>query len=234
MQATGIPPLHVFMHEISKQNAKQAAHNEEQTAHNLAMLETVRGIRPTESEPQNPILSTIVHMLEDLKRGVRPEEARDIVPLIPQALPETAVALNRRPPQLYLYPDGVFRKVPMGYKFNWRCPLKQVFDLYYEGDKSSDVIPYRYLDSIDVGVVNKPFLSMAKILVKEINRFLPDNYSTLTYTEKNLLFGQGFSRMATAFITDNPDHAKMTNEKHSIFTIYNKHYLPCQKKRKRK
>ena len=95
MLATGIPPLHVFMNEMSKQNAKQRAHNEEQTAHNLAMLETVRGIRLTESQPQNPILTTVLERLEELKRGVRHEEASnvtDIVPLIPQALPETAVA----------------------------------------------------------------------------------------------------------------------------------------------
>ena len=232
MLATGIPPLHVFMHEVSKQNSAQAAHNAAQTLHNVQMLEAVKAVRNVEQhQPHNPLLTIILEKLNDIQNGQHSEERNNLALVAPviEAVPETAPAIQQ--PINFSYYNGKYRKVPESYRFIWNAPLRTIHDLHYEGVPSLNVCPFRYFDAADVGSKNSMYLAISKVLVSEINRFLPSNYSSATYAVKNLCFGKAFAEMADAFQVDNPDQKNRADEKHAIVTVYNKFYLPCKKKR---
>ena len=236
MVATGIPPLHVFMHEVSKQNSAQAAHNAAQTLHNTEMLEAVKAVRNVniEQQPHNVILNMILEKIDNMQSNLNTETANNhlaIAAPVPQVIPETApTTIPPVPATLYFY-NGKFRKIPQSYNIVWNVPLRTMHDLYHQGIPSENICAFRFLVADDVGTVGIRYLNVMKNLVTEINRFLPTTYNTSTYAEKNLCFGKAFSEMADAFLVDNPGQKSRAHEKLSIIALYNKFYLPAKSKR---
>ena len=104
-----------------------------------------------------------------------------------------------------------------------------MYDLQHYGVPKDKIGPFKNLEAADVSTIKGAavYLSQARKLVKEIEKYLPNDYKQLTQSAKDSSVGTAFNDMADRFLLDNPGHANRASESLTVSTLYNKYYNPC-------
>ena len=128
--------------------------------------------------------------------------------------------------------EGKIRPMPSDYKYPKKTSLKNIHDLWYQGVPALNIRPFKFIKGIlwnDKLAAQSQ--SRAGSLITEIDSYLPENYSALSCSEKDNAFIVAFGQMTANFILGNGQHKKADHTM-SYTTLYEKHYVPFNKKRK--
>lgn len=125
------------------------------------------------------------------------------------------------------------RPFPHDYNYPKKIPLKTMHDLWYEGIPSLKIRPFKFIKGTMLhNKVEAQAQCRAKSLVTEINKHLVlVDYLAQSAAVRDATFKTAFSSMAVAFSTE-CDTLKNADHSINYSTLYEKFYVPVNKKRK--
>lgn len=107
---------------------------------------------------------------------------------------------DMRPQKRYRHPDGVERRVPVGWKFPSKLPLQDLYAYWHIGDEINNIVPMKFLEFTDMdqfGPRSRYLLSNARRVMTMIDkRATADDLlvrGTMTRDEVNSLYFHGES-----------------------------------------
>ena len=128
--------------------------------------------------------------------------------------------------------EGKLRPVPQDYVYPKKVPLKTMHDLWYEGVPLLNIRPFKFIKATLLHTkVEAQAQCRAKTLVTEINKYLAVDYTSQTAAVRDSAFKEAFDSMADAFSYESA-HNKKADHSMSYTTIYEKYYVPYNKRRK--
>lgn len=129
--------------------------------------------------------------------------------------------------------EGKLRPFPQDYNYPKKVPLKTMHDLWYEGVPSLSIRPFKFIKGTMLhNRVEAQAQCRAKSLVTEINKYLViTDYLAQSAALRDSAFKTAFSSMVLVFSTE-CETIKIADHSISYTTLYEKFYLPFNKKRK--
>lgn len=129
---------------------------------------------------------------------------------------------------------GKMRPIPQDYDYPKKIPLKTMHDLWHEGVPMQNIRPFKFIKGTLLRTkVEAQAQCRAKVLVTEINKYLAVDYTTQTAAVRDATFKIAFDSMVEAFSTE-CDTTKKADHSLSYTTLYEKYYVPYNKKRKQR
>lgn len=129
--------------------------------------------------------------------------------------------------------EGKLRPFPQDYNYPKKVPLKTMHDLWYEGIPSLKIRPFKFIKGTMLhNKIEAQAQCRAKSLVFEINKYLIIvDYLAQSAAVRDTTFKNAFNLMVTAFSTE-CDTLKKADHSISYNTLYEKFYVPVNRKRK--
>jgi hypothetical protein len=125
------------------------------------------------------------------------------------------------------------RPFPYDYIYPKKIPMKTMHDLWYEGIPSLKIRPFKFIKGTMLhNKIEAQAQCRAKSLVFEINKYLIIvDYLAQSAAVRDTTFKNAFNLMVTAFSTE-CDTLKKADHSISYNTLYEKFYVPVNRKRK--
>ena len=230
MVATGIPPLHIFMNEMSVQNG--------------VILATVKEMLKPVSDPASDALLRMESMMVSMRNEILAANSRNLssssLPSASSSLPphSTSSSSSTSSSTTFLAPhyatwryNGKDNYIESDYAFPTLSPLQAAYQLWHEGIPNQRLRPFKFLSNSDVPNKYHQYLTALRKVTAEIERFLPAGYLSMAYGEKDTMFKEAFSKMAASFQIQYPTQKNIAEESFAVQTLYNRYLLKSKRKR---